>query len=292
MTVPARTLPHVSARLKKVLQRGFAVLQACNTQLTARAALQLYLRPSRREVDAIDRDCLARACVQWMPLGTGQLRVLTWGTGPRTVVLLHGWGSHAPRWSNMVEQLLAQGWRVIAFDAPGHGKSSGRSSSLPQFEAALGAVLATHAPVHALIAHSLGALAAAAVLSRTPPVTLRAAVLVSLPHDIAYLMESYEQMLQLRAPARERLVQLFVQRFGVRPEEVTARSLLPGIACPVLLVHDREDDVVPLEQAQQLAPLLQHGSLHITQGLGHSELLRDPAMIGAAVGFIGAALRD
>jgi len=50
--------------------------------------------------------------------------------------------------------------------------------------------------------------------------------------------------------------------------------------------------VVPLEQAQQLAPLLQHGSLHITQGLGHSELLRDPAMIGAAVGFIGAALRD
>ena len=292
MTVTARNLPHLSLRLKQRLQRGFALLQTINTGLAARAALSLYLRPSHREVDAIDRDCFDRACVQWMPLGDGRVRVLTWGTGARTVLLLHGWGSHAPRWSNMVEQLLAQGWRVIAFDAPGHGKSSGRSSSLPQFEAALAAVLALHAPVHAVVAHSMGALAAAAVLSRTPPATLRAAVLVSLPQDIGYLMESFEQVLLLREPARERLLQLFVQRFGARPDELSARTLLPGIGCPVLLVHDRDDDVVPLEQAQSLAPLLQHGSLHITQGLGHSELLRDPAMIGAAVGFIGAALRD
>ena len=292
MTVPARNLPHLSPRLKAALQRGFGLLQTCSTGLAARAALALYLHPSHRHVDAIDRDCLARACVQWLPLGDGRLRVLSWGTGPRTVLLLHGWGSHAPRFSNLIEQLLAQGWRVIAFDAPGHGQSSGRSSSLPQFEAALAAVLTLHAPVHAVVAHSMGALAAAAVLAQTPPASLRAAVLVSLPQDIGYLMESFEQVLQLREPARARLLQLFVQRFGALPQDISATGLLPAITCPVLLVHDRDDDVVPLEQAQRLAPLLQHGSLHITQGLGHSELLRDPAMIGAAVGFLGAALRD
>ena len=292
MTVPARNLPHLSPRLKRILQRSFAVLQALSTPLAAQAALRLYMRPAHRDVDAIDRDCLARACVQWLPLADGRLRVLSWGSGPRTVLLMHGWGSHAPRFSNLVEQILARGWRAVAFYAPGHGKSSGRSSSLPQFEAALAAVLALHSPVHAVIAHSMGALAAAAVLSRTPPATLRAAVLVSLPQDIGYLMESFEQVLQLREPARDRLLQLFVQRFGEPPEAISARRLLPGIDCPVLLVHDRDDDVVPLEQAQQLAPLLRHGALHITQGLGHSELLRDPAMIGAALGFIEAALRD
>lgn len=292
MTVPARNLPHLSPRKKRILQRSFALLQALSTPLAARAALRLYQHPPHREVDDVDRDCLARAVVQWLPLADGRLRVLSWGNGPRTVLLLHGWGSHAPRFSNLVEQILARGWRAVAFDAPGHGQSSGSTSSLPQFEAALAAVLATQAPVHAVLAHSMGALAAAAVLCHSPPASLRAAVLVSLPQDIGYLMESFEQLLQLREPARQRLLQLFVQRFGERPEAISARRLLPGIACPVLLVHDRDDDVVPLEQAQQLAPLLRHGALHITQGLGHSELLRDPAMIGAALGFIEAALRD
>ena len=254
--------------------------------MAAKAALALYLFPTHRNTDQIDQPMLAQAEVSQLPVPGGHLRVLSWGTGPRTVLLMHGWGSHAPRWSNLVTVLLAQGWRVLAFDAPGHGRSSGQRSSLAAFTSSLRTVLDTHGPVTAVIAHSMGALAAAQVLASRQDAALHAAVLISLPHDLAYLTESYEQALALRAPTVAAMRARYAQRFGQTPEAADASAELPHIGCPVLLVHDLEDDVVPIDHAQRLLPLLQHGALHTTQGLGHSVLLRDPATLGAIAGFL------
>lgn len=57
-------------------------------------------------------------------LGDQQTRVLEQGTGPKTVVLIHGLGARADRWRRNIGSLADAGYRCIALDLPGHGFAS------------------------------------------------------------------------------------------------------------------------------------------------------------------------
>ncbi|WP_435627478.1 pimeloyl-ACP methyl ester esterase BioH [Candidatus Ferrigenium straubiae] len=55
------------------------------------------------------------------------MHVETQGSGA-PLLLIHGWGMHGGMWGDVVEQ-LAEHFRVLAVDLPGHGFSVGRDSS-------------------------------------------------------------------------------------------------------------------------------------------------------------------
>jgi pimeloyl-ACP methyl ester carboxylesterase len=78
----------------------------------------------------------------------------------------------------------------------------------------------------------------------------------------------------------------FAKQQGQLASSISVLPLAPKIHCPVLLVHDRNDGIVPVEHAQEIVALLPEGRLLLTQGMGHSALLRDPSTIGAALGFL------
>lgn len=52
-----------------------------------------------------------------------RLNTLTWGTGPRTAVLLHGMLGSATQYHQLGPALADRGYRAIALDFPGHGDS-------------------------------------------------------------------------------------------------------------------------------------------------------------------------
>jgi len=286
---PARRLPHVSPAKLARLRRLFAVLGAISPALAARVLIDRFQRPGkRRSLDAVDEATLSRARRERLRVGDAELQVYLWGRDDAPpVLLLHGWGSHAPRWSGFVEQLLAEGFRAIAFDAPAHGRSSGERSNLPGFQAALDAVVARFGPMRALIGHSFGALAIATRMGdANAPLAAGAAVLISLPKDAAYLLEFYLDMVGASRRVREAVHRGFVDRFGVPPSAFSAYAGAARIHAPVLLAHDRDDEAVPHEHSSGIGALLPRGTLHLTQGLGHNRLLRDPAVIAKVVDFV------
>jgi pimeloyl-ACP methyl ester carboxylesterase len=122
----------------------------------------LFLTPVRRKLNPADEAEMYRARHHFLRCASGDpIHVYEWGEGPRTALILHGWGSHAARFTTMVRALTDRGWRVLAPDAPGHGESHGSTSSLPQFIGALDAVIEQLGPVQALVGHSMGSLAIA-----------------------------------------------------------------------------------------------------------------------------------
>lgn len=101
--------------------------------------------------------------IKMFAAGAAQFSYLERGKGP-ALVLLHGIGSGAKSWARQLAD-LSDAFRVLAWDAPGYGKSSGLLAERPgpdDYARSLAAFL--HAAgirsLH-LVGHSLGAIMAA-----------------------------------------------------------------------------------------------------------------------------------
>jgi len=119
----------------------------------------------------------------------GEVRLFTRVASPvgnarATVLLTHGFGEHSNRYGHVATAFVARGWRVIAWDLRGHGRSSGPRGDVRDYRCFvedLGAVWAHHhAAEHPLFffAHSLGGQIALRFL-QTTPVACEGAIIAS-----------------------------------------------------------------------------------------------------------------
>jgi pimeloyl-ACP methyl ester carboxylesterase len=272
-----------------LLRAVFGVVQSISSALAASGAFHLFLRTFRRPLRTEDAVVLARARHIQLNVAGHAVAAYEWaGTGP-TAIIVHGWGSSAARFTLLAQALVGQGWRVIAFDAPGHGASAGKSSSLPQFIAALDAVIAQLGAPQALIGHSLGALAIACRFKGAVPPwaeQLRSVTLISMPTGAEFLVETFVHALGLSAATERRLRARFHDRFHADPNDYTTVPGALNIRARLLLVHDRGDDIVPFGHSAELHQQLPAAQFIATEGQGHSMLTRDAATIARIVEFI------
>jgi alpha-beta hydrolase superfamily lysophospholipase len=281
-----RSLPGISPRLRARLRLLFRVLTWISPALAARVAMSMLLTPLAHRPGA--EDDVFHATARQLRLRTpyGGVQAYEWnGSGP-TVLIVHGWISHSGRFASLIDALRQLGFRVIAFDAPAHGRSGGRRADLVAFRTAIETAAAELGPVHAVVAHSFGALSTASWLSATPLPTLKGAVLIGLMRDLGYLLDSFVTVLQLRPDVTARLRALLVRRYGAEPEQFSARALAAHIRVPVLLVHGEEDELVPSAHAGEIAEQLIDGRVVIVPGQHHSQPLRDAATIGIMTEFL------
>src|SRR5712664_3150651 len=140
---------------------AFGAVQRASPRLAARWAERLFCSPPRRPIS--ERMAAWLAGGRRFDLRVGGRRVAAWSWGKRGsgVLLVHGWGSRGARFVDLGGALLASGFRVVTFDAPGHGASTGRLSSGPEFARAALAVASAVGPVSYVVGHSLGGFAAA-----------------------------------------------------------------------------------------------------------------------------------
>src|SRR5215468_8096629 len=134
MSSQAQSVPKKSTSvrlLQSALRTTFPVLSAVAPPLAARLAGRLFATPPRHKTSEREWIVLSRATPGRVRCGRRTIATWSWGEGP-TVLLVHGWGSRGARLHSFVEPLVAAGYRVVAFDAPGHGDTAGRTSSLPE----------------------------------------------------------------------------------------------------------------------------------------------------------------
>jgi pimeloyl-ACP methyl ester carboxylesterase len=289
---PARHIPGLTPALQRRVRALFRVLSMLSPELAARCALRVFTTPRSRRISGQDAGFLATAATRRLPTAHGAVQIYEWpGDGP-AVLVLHGWISYAGQLGEMIEGLRSHRLRVVAFDAPAHGRSGGRQADLPSFRDALAAVSRACGPAAAILAHSFGAITAASWLAEDAAAArLRAAVLVGLPRDIGYLFESFSIALGLRREVIGRLRALFRARYGGNPEDYAATVLAQRIHIPVLLVHGGADEYIPAEHAREVALQLRDGRIQVIAGLNHSAPLRDPDSIELMAQFISARLQ-
>jgi len=290
---PERTVPGLTPAMRGRVRWLFRIASALSPKLAARLAMRAFLTPLTRPIDAEEAQFLATAEAQTLSSASGALQVYTWpaeAADAPTVLVVHGWIAHAARMADVVRALHARGLRVVAFDAPAHGRSGGTQADMHGFRSAIHDVMAASGPVHCVLAHSFGALSTASWLAEHRPATMRAVVLVGMMRDLGYVFESFTQALALRPEVSARFRELIRDRYGAYPEEVSTGEMVRRLHLPVLLVHGAADDIIPSDHAHLVSKELRKGQLLIAPELGHGAPLRDPATVRQIVDFLSTQL--
>jgi hypothetical protein len=246
-------------------------------------------------------------------VGGERLAAWSWGSAAespeasRTVLLTHGWNGRAAQLAPIARAIAAAGWRAVSFDHPAHGESTGTVTDLPEMAAAIEAV-AEVTGAQAIVAHSLGAVAA--VIALAGGLRVERAVFLAAPVDPGRWIDRFVRQVGMAEPSSPRVHDAVAERVGVAPGEIDPVALArdlgglearsraeagvgttpappagrggtpPGI--DLLLLHDKGDREVPVTAGIALAAAWPGAHLVCTSGLGHSRILRD-ASIGRAV---------
>jgi pimeloyl-ACP methyl ester carboxylesterase len=212
-----------------------------------------------------------------------------WGDGP-AVYLVHGWAGSRTQLYSFVAPLVVAGFKVVTFDGPSHGDSEPgafgrRSSSIPEFADTLTAVVARFGRPYALVAHSLGATAAAVALCDGMRAD-RVVMLAPMASPLSFACE-FARVLGLGPRTLGRLIERVERRVGAPMRHFDVPELGRAIAMPAtLIIHDRADASTPVSDGAAIAAAWPSARLHVTTGLGHRRMLNDPAVIAESVEFI------
>lgn len=257
----------------------------------------LFTRPPRPRLPLRERECLLQAFARPLVLSSGQqVPLYEWRAKPylpgvrdaapqSTVLLVHGFGGRAGQLGGFAAPLVAAGHRVLSYDAPAHGAAEGNRSSLPEMMDALLQVAAQIGPLDGIVAHSNGASAVIAASARGLKAK-RLALLAPMPDLDAYLHRLARKLgfsTQVALKAQNRIE----ARYGLSFDELQAINLISEISQPTLILQDRQDSVVPLQEVEKLAQCWASAELRLSDGLGHNRILRDPASIDKVVAYLG-----
>jgi pimeloyl-ACP methyl ester carboxylesterase len=250
---PSRLLP-----LARTVNR---VLSTLAPALAARLAGRRLKRPPRR------------------------IETWVWGAGP-SVLLVHGWGGRGAQLGPLVGPLVARGFSVVTFDAPGHGASDTGTVTIPEITSAIRAVAASRGPLAAVVAHSVGG--TASVRALWEGLEAGAVVLIGPAADLATPALRFGETFGFSREVRERMHRRIEERVGRPWSAFDAVALAPALTAPLLVVHDRGDAEIPWQHGSAIMRAWRGAEMLMTEGLGHRRVLCAPDVVAAAVAFIAA----
>ena len=206
----------------------------------------------------------------------------------QTVLIVHGYASYFYKFDQYIQPLLKQGFRVIGFDAPGHGLSEGKQINIVIYKHAIENIIKELGPIDHFIGHSLGAITLAMIAETIENPKEHKFVLIAPATKTTSTFERYFNMMRFSPAIRAAFLDEVQKRTQMPITYFEADRAIENFTGDLLWVHDRDDLVCPfkdLVEFQKKAP--QNIKFLITNGLGHNKLYKTPEIIDKIVAFLG-----
>lgn len=286
MSASTITLPANMSRNLKFIRNGFRMLDAVTPHLAGRIAARMFLTPRKRPISKRAQKIMAQAQQGVAQHGSRSLATYSWENDGPTILLVHGWGSNASGMRGFIRPLLQQGFRVVAFDAPAHGRSEGRQTNFLDYGGAIQSAVRELGPVYGIICHSFGASSTLYTLSRDPSFQVQKVVSIAAPSRLVEIVHAWTGFMGASDSMQTRMMQSIVDRVGIPIDRLQVETAVSNLNVPGLIIHDRQDNVAAFENAEAIAKNWQTAQLVATEGLDHRGPLQDRKVIRQTVEFL------
>lgn len=271
----------------RLIQTGFKTLGPLFPKKAAEYAFRLFTTPRINATHKVSDPILESARIFEFMYGKYLLKGYEWGSGEQTVLLVHGWRSRGTALRCFVPGLLAKGYKVVAFDAPAHGDSPGKSTTLPQFSGAIRAIMNHLGGVDGVITHSFGG--ASTVFTLQSPDNdfyVNKLVLIAAPSSMEYMADTFMGAIKAPMSVIGHFYKILENRLGIPLKDAQVSKFYDNLKIGnTLLIHDKKDKMVPFSEAESI--LNQWGSTRLlaSDGYGHFQLMKNPDVVERVVAF-------
>ena len=275
-----------SIQIPKLVLVFARLLQFISHKLVVIFASKLFVTPinfktPKREI-AMDESSQKRFL--FIPEINKNIHILSYGFSDKKVLLAHGWSGRRTQLFMIANKLLEKGFMVVSFDAPAHGKSSGRTTNMIEYIKTITAINKEFGPFESAIGHSFGGMAI--VNTNANKEMFKTIVTIGAGDKIEDIISNFIRDLGLKRIISKKLIQNLQKKWQINISNFALHKMVKKNKTPTLVVHDEKDNDVDVSCAYNIKENLINGSILISNGLGHTRILRDQNIINKTINFI------
>ncbi len=274
------------SQVPKIMLLGLKITQFISIKWVTLLAARIFTTPIKHKIPNREMYMDSNSVQEtlFVPKINKKIVVYQYGNSSKKVLLVHGWSGRGTQLVKFADALLPLGYSTISFDAPAHGKSGTKTTLMPEFIASILELERKFGPFEAAIGHSLGGMALLNAVKQG--LSLKKLVVIGSGDKIKDITKTYNNTLQLKPIVAVKMSQLFEKRIGEPMENFSAYIAAKQVNIPTLVIHDENDEEVPISCSINIEKHLPKGNLFLTKKLGHRKILGNTNVINKTIQFI------
>lgn len=263
------------------------LLSSVSKRRAAEKAFELFCTPQFRTRKALSPVFKKSEQLEF-PFEETIVRGYRWNhPSPKKALILHGFESSVTNFENYISPLVKKGYEVLAFDAPAHGRSSGKTITVITYKNLVHYIWNRYGPIDSFITHSFGGLTLSLVLEEIPHSESTKIVLVAPAAETKTAIDNFFRLLKLDKDVRKEFDNIIEEAGGHAPEWYSVSRVAPKIKGQVLFLQDKEDYMTPLSDVKPIMDK-NYPNFHfvISEGLGHRKIYRDEQSLKKIIDFL------
>lgn len=271
----------------------FKAIELISPSAAAKAAFELFCTPYTKRKINTEPTVFSKAEKISFEFEHHKINGFRWQpkiSNQHKVLICHGFDSNSYKFERYIDPLLQKGFEVLAFDAPAHGTSTGKTITALLYSNMILKASSIYGNFYAIIAHSFGGIAIALTIEELKDDQLKKLVLIAPATETTRSLNDFCKYLQISKRLKKEMENLIISIAGKPAEWYSVARIIQSITIPTLWIHDRYDKITPFEDMEFLTQKhLPWVTFMITEGLGHS-LYNDDIVAAKILTFISDTL--
>jgi pimeloyl-ACP methyl ester carboxylesterase len=255
-------------------------------KFASKLAFKLFFMPSKRaKIQEEEKGLFSEAKKTQVMINGKDTIFYEWGEGEKIALFVHGWESRASHFSKFIKAYLDNGYKVLAFDAPGHGWSKGNNTNIFEYRESIEHLQNKGFKFDAIISHSFGSVCAGWAIKKG--VDCKKFIVISGLCNFEHLIDEFSSILSLSERSKKSVVTK-VNDMCLPLTDIWNKLSLDNapesLKSDVLVIHDKVDSKLSWSNGEKIASAYLT-DLITTKNLGHMKILKDDAVIQTVLDF-------
>lgn len=277
---------NIDARVPKSLVFIGRLLYRISPFLAEKFARKLFITPIKHKIPKREFHMEEKSIQNklFIPAINKKIVVYSYGNSNKKILLVHGWSGRGTQLVKIADAFLENGYSTISFDAPAHGKSETKTTLMLEFIESVLEIEKKYGPFEFAVGHSLGGMSILNAIKQG--LKVKKAVVIGSGNSVINIVNTFVEKIGLPNKVAVIMRNNFEKKYHFEMESFSAYEAAKEVHVPVLVIHDADDEDIPVAEAYHLAENLINKEILITNNLGHRKILGDAAVLHKIVEFL------